>query len=32
VFNSNGEHIGIADLNGNIDKTKKEKGRRIETN
>jgi hypothetical protein len=32
VFNAQGEHIGIADLQGVIDDSKKEKGRRIEVN
>lgn len=32
VFNDQGEHIGIANLEGEIDDSKKEKGRRIEVN
>ncbi len=32
VFNSQGKHIGVADLNGKIDAGKKEDGRKIEVN
>jgi hypothetical protein len=32
VFNAQGEHIGVASLQGNIDSSKKEKGRRISVN
>jgi 5'(3')-deoxyribonucleotidase len=32
VFNAKGEHIGIANFQGQIDTSKKEKGRRITVN